>query len=97
MSEETKQQFKIMGEDINKLKIDITEIKGDVKLIVKTLEDHIKEEGEYRKKQDEFHKAIEEGKANKKDVEKLEDNQKWVIRVVLTLVITALMGLVLIK
>jgi len=63
MSEETKQQFKTMGEDINKLKIDITEIKGDVKLIVKTLEDHIRDEDRYRTEQNEFHKMIMEKKA----------------------------------
>lgn len=63
MSDETKLQFEKMEKDITDLKIGVTEIKGDVKSILKTLDDHIKDESEYRKAQDLFHKEIMEKKA----------------------------------
>ena len=43
-----------------------------------------------------FQKALDE-KADKKEVDSLADNQKWVIRLIIGLVITALVSLVLIK
>lgn len=63
MSEETKQQFKTMGEDITQLKVSTTRIETKVDGIIETLKNHIQEESEYRKQQDEFHKMIMEKKA----------------------------------
>ena len=58
MSEETKLELKKMGEDITNLKLGVQDVSKDVKYLVKTLEDHVKEEGDYRNKQEAFHKDI---------------------------------------
>lgn len=63
MSDETKQQFKTMGEDITQLKVSTTRIETKVDGIIETLKNHIHEESEYRKAQDDFHKMIMEKKA----------------------------------
>lgn len=93
MSDETKQQFIKMGEDITNLKIGVQDVSKDVKYIVKTLEDHIKEESEYRKNQDIFHKEIMEKKANVW-VEKVLVGVGSVVGVA---VLGSLLGLILIK
>ena len=97
MSEETKQQFKIMGEDITNLKITSARIETKVDNIIDTLKEHIKEEGEYRKSQDVYHKQIMEQKADKEVVDDLKDNQKWVVRSIIGIVISAIAGLIMVK
>lgn len=93
MSEETKQQFKTMGEDITQLKVSTTRIETKVDGIIETLKNHIQEEAEYRKQQDEFHKMIMEKKAG-----------VWVERVLIgagsvigVSILGALLSLILIK
>jgi hypothetical protein len=97
MSDETKQQFKLMGEDITNLKVGMGEIKTDVKYLIKTLEDHVKEEAEYRKAQDAYHTEIMKTKADKDVVDDLKDNQKWVVRSIIGIVISAVVGLIIVK
>ena len=97
MSDETKQQFKIMGEDITNLKITSARIETKVDNIIDTLKEHIKEEGEYRKSQNAYHKLIMEQKADKEVVDDLKDNQKWVVRSIIGIVITAVVGLIIVK
>jgi hypothetical protein len=97
MSDETKQQFKLMGEDITNLKVGMGEIKTDVKYLIKTLEDHVKEEAEYRKAQDAYHTEIMKTKADKEVVDDLKDNQKWVVRSIIGIVISAVVGLIIVK
>ena len=97
MSDETKQQFKLMGEDITNLKVGMCEIRTDVKYLIKTLEDHVKEEAEYRKAQDAYHTEIMKTKADKDVVDDLKDNQKWVVRSIIGIVISAVIGLIIVK
>jgi hypothetical protein len=97
MSDETKQQFKLMGEDITQLKISVVGIEKDVKHLIKTLEDHVKEEAEYRRSQDAYHTEIMKTKADKDVVDDLKDNQKWVVRSIIGIVISAVIGLIIVK
>jgi uncharacterized coiled-coil DUF342 family protein len=104
MSDETKQQFKIMGEDITNLKIGQTKLDGKMDLLLQIsnsnhqiLTDHIKEEGQYRDKQDKYHTDMMEKKADKEAVDDLKDNQKWVIRSIIGIVISAVLGLIIVK
>jgi len=97
MSDETKQQFKSMGEDITNLKVTSARIETKVDNIIDTLKAHIQEEGEYRRSQDAYHKQIMEQKADKVIVDDLKDNQKWVVRSIIVIVITAVIRLIMVK
>ena len=104
MSEETKLQFKTMGEDITNLKIGQTKLEGKMDLLLQIsnsnhqiLTDHIKEEGQYRDKQDKYHTDMMDQKADKESVDELKDNQKWVVRSIIGIVISAVIGAFLIK
>jgi hypothetical protein len=97
MSDETKQQFKLMGEDITQLKMSVVGIEKDVKHLIKTLEDHVKEEVDYRRSQDAYHTEIMKTKADKDIVDDLKDNQKWVVRSIIGIVISAVIGLIIVK
>ena len=104
MSEETKLQFKTMGEDITNLKIGQTKLEGKMDLLLQIsnsnhqiLTDHVKEEGQYRDKQDKYHTDMMDQKADKESVDELKDNQKWVVRSIIGIVISAVLGLILIK
>lgn len=96
MSDENKQQFIKMGEEITQLKVTSTRIETKVDNIIDTLKAHIAEEGEYRKIQDAFHKDIVEKKADKVVVDEIKANLSRATWIVLTLVITAIIGSVLI-
>jgi len=90
MSDETKQQFKTMGEDITNLKVSNAKIESKLDSLTELLKAHITEEGENKKKLD----LVLDKKADKTEVDNLVDNQKWVIRLIIGLVITALVALV---
>ena len=49
MSEETKQQFKTMGEDITNLKVSNAKIEGKIDSLTELLKAHMIEEGENKK------------------------------------------------
>jgi len=49
MSEETKQQFKTMGEDITNLKVSNAKIEGKIDSLTEMLKSHMIEEGENKK------------------------------------------------
>jgi hypothetical protein len=49
MSEETKQQFKTMGEDITNLKVSNAKIEGKIDSLTEMLKVHMTEEGENKK------------------------------------------------
>jgi hypothetical protein len=93
MSDETKQQFKIMGEEITQLKVTSTRIETKVDNIIDTLKSHIAEESEYRKNQDIFHKEIMEKKANVW----VEKAISGVVIFILTAVGGALLSLIILK
>ena len=104
MSDETKQQFKLMGEDITNLKIGQTKLDGKMDLLLQIsnsnhqiLSDHVKEECVYRDKQDAYHTEMMKTKADKAIVDDLKDNQKWVVRSIIGIVITAVVGLIIVK
>jgi hypothetical protein len=97
MSDETKQQFIKMGEEITQLKVTSARIETKVDNIIDTLKAHIQEEGEYRRSQDAYHKQIMEQKADKVIVDDLKDNQKWVVRSIIGIVISAIVGLIIVK
>ena len=104
MSEETKLQFKTMGEDITNLKIGQTKLEGKMDLLLQIsnrnhqiLTDHVKEEGQYRDKQEKYHTDMMEKKADKESVDDLKDNQKWVVRSIIGIVISAVIGFIIIK
>jgi len=97
MSDETKQQFIKMGEEITQLKVTSARIETKVDNIIDTLKTHIQEEGEYRRSQDAYHKQIMEQKADKAVVDDLKDNQKWVVRSIIGIVISAVVGLIIVK
>jgi len=97
MSDETKQQFIKMGEEITQLKVTSARIETKVDNIIDTLKAHIQEEGEYRRSQDAHHKQIMEQKADKDVVDDLKDNQKWVVRSIIGIVISAIVGLIIVK
>lgn len=104
MSEETKFQFNKMGEEITQLKIGQAKLDGKMDLLInistsnhQILTDHIKEEGQYRDKQDTYHQNMMEKKADKEAVDELKDNQKWVVRAIIGIVITAVLGVIFIK
>lgn len=96
-SPETISSLKKMGDDINNLKIAAAESKITLSNIEKLLTNHINEEVEYRSKQDAFHKEIYDTKADKKQVEAVENNLARVMWIVLGSVITAVVSLVVIK
>ena len=50
MSDDTKQQFKIMGEDITNLKVSNAKIEGKIDSLTELLKAHMLEEGENKKK-----------------------------------------------
>lgn len=97
MSDETKQQFIKMGEEITQLKVTSTRIETKVDNIIETLKAHIAEEGEYRKLQDAFHKDIVDKKADKVVVDEIKANLSRATWIVLTLVITAIVASVIVK
>lgn len=92
-SPETIKKITQMSEDINNLKLGVQDVSKDVKYLIKSLDDHIKEESEYRKNQDIFHKEIMEKKANVW-VEKVLVGVGSVVGVA---VLGSLLGLILIK
>jgi hypothetical protein len=96
-SPETIKKIAQMSEDITNLKVGMGEIRTDVKHLIKTLEDHVKEEADYRKAQDAYHTEIMKTKADKDVVDDLKDNQKWVVRSIIGIVISAVIGLIIVK
>jgi len=96
-SPETISKLTKMSEDITQLKVGQCRIETKVDNIIETLKAHINEEAEYRKQQDEFHKEIMDKKADKTEVDGLLENQKWIVRLIIGIIVTAVISLVIIK
>jgi regulator of replication initiation timing len=92
-SPETLTKIAQMSEDITNLKVETSEIKSDVKYLVKALDSHILEEGKNKVALE----ATINNKADKSEVDKIKNNLERVVWIVLIAVLGAILSLIIIK
>jgi hypothetical protein len=92
-SPETIKKISQMSEDITNLKVGQGKIETKIDSLTEMLKAHMIEENENKK----AHEKILETKADKYLVDDLRDNQRWVVRSIIGIVISAIAGLIIIK
>ena len=92
-SPETIKKIAQMSEDITNLKVSTGKIETKIDSLTELLKAHMIEENENKK----AHEKILETKADKYLVDDLRDNQRWVVRSIIGIVISAIAGLIIIK
>jgi hypothetical protein len=92
-SPETLKKLAQMSEDITNLKVATGKIETKIDSLTDLLKAHMLEENENKKS----HEKLMETKADKYIVDDLKDNQKWVIRSIIGMVISAVIGLIIVK
>jgi hypothetical protein len=89
-SPETLTKIAQMSEDITNLKVSTGKIETKIDSLTELLKAHMIEEGLNKKE----HEEILKTKADKYLVDDLRDNQKWIVRLIVGIVATAVIGLV---
>jgi hypothetical protein len=92
-SPETLTKIAQMSEDITNLKVGQGKIEIKIDSLTEMLKAHMIEENENKRTQE----KILETKADKYLVDDLRDNQRWVVRSIIGIVITAVASLIIIK
>ena len=92
-SPETIKKIAQMSEDITNLKVGQGKIEIKIDSLTEMLKAHMIEENENKRTQE----KILETKADKYLVDDLRDNQRWVVRSIIGIVITAVASLIIIK
>ena len=92
-SPETLTKIAQMSEDITNLKVGQGKIETKIDSLTEMLKAHMIEEGLNKKE----HEEILKSKADKYLVDDLRDNQRWVVRSIIGIVISTIAGLIIIK